>query len=262
VVEESCRATRTGLTADSLQRLIDCFTHRINNALFRHQMLDWAAETGANLHLYGNGWERNMRFSKFAKGSAENGAQLRAIYRAAKINLQATPHGAVHQRLLEGLCAGAFFLIRYAPGDMIERIYQPLWDWCVREGIESDEQIMQRATPDVYRMLGELQRTLGLDPFKLHMSLYDDLRTGADTGWVRSAAAIWPEYDQVMFDSRAALHQRIARFLQNDEERQAISAAMRQRVIENLTYRITTRRMLDFIGRDLANRATPKQAAA
>jgi hypothetical protein len=249
VIDEAMVAKRTPLAGESAQRLADVFTHRINNALLRHQMIDWAAETGVSIHLYGNGWERHPRFARFAKGPADNTTELRKIFGAARISLQATPHGAVHQRLLEGLAAGGFFLIRYVPGDMIERIYQPLWQWCVEEGIESDEYIQQRATPEVWKMLGQLQRTLGIDPFKLGMRLVDDLRTGADTGWLRSAAAVWPEqYDAVAFDSKGMMRQKISRFLGDEAERRRLAGAMRRVVVERLTYRAVNERLLRFGG--------------
>lgn len=262
ILQEACVTTRMNPDATSLQALIDLFTHRINNALFRHQMLDWAAGLDINLHLCGQGWDKHPRFARFARGPADNTTDLVKIYRAAKINLQATPHGAVHQRLLEGLAAGGFFLIRYVPGDVIERIYQPMWEWCVREGIESDEQLMQRATPEMFKLLGQIQRTLGLDPFKLHMSLLDDIRTGADTGFVRSAATLFADYDHVAFDSAAMLKQKIQHFLTNPEERAAVTQAMRQSVISRMTYRAVNQRLLDFITRDLSARTLPAEAAA
>jgi hypothetical protein len=262
IVQEACLHTRLQPDAPSLQRITDLFTHRVNNALFRHQAVGWAADTGANLHLYGNGWESHPRFAKFAKGPADNATHLRKIYRATKIHLQATPHGAVHQRLLEGLASGGFFLVRYVPADMLERVYQPLCDWCIREGIRTDDELMRRATPDVLKMLGEVQRRIGVDPFKLNMSLVDDLRTGHDTGWARSAATVWPEYETVAFDSAALLRERIGFFLANHDERARVAAAMREKVVERLTYRAVNRRMLQFISDELNSRTLSSREVA
>jgi hypothetical protein len=263
VIDESMTSTRIGLTRDSAARLTDVFTHRINNALLRHQMIDWAAEMDVRIHLYGNGWEQHPRFARFARGPADNATELRKMYGAARIGLQATPHGAVHQRLLEGLAAGGFFLIRYVPGDVIERIYQPLWEWCVTEGIEDDEQIRRRATPEIWKLLGKLQRALGLDPFGLGMRLIDDLRTGADTGWLRSAGAVWPlEYDQVAFDSKAMMQAKVSHFLKDEAERRRLAESMRRVVVERLTYRAVNERLLRFVREDLAKRTIALEAAA
>lgn len=260
VIDQAVAATGLVPTADSRQALLDLFTHRINNALLRHQALEWAArsveQTGATMHLYGNGWEAHPTLGRYARGPADNQAELRKIYAAARIHLQATPHGAVHQRLLEGLAAGAFFLIRHVPGDLTGRLYQPLWEWCRREGIETDEQILQHATPEIWELLGQIQRTLGLDPFRLGMRLVDDLRTHADLGFTWSASSLWPdEYDRVAFDSEAALARHLRHFLAHDQERRDLAAAMRRTVLERLTYRATNARLLDFIAAHLERRA-------
>jgi hypothetical protein len=166
----------------------------------------------------------------------------------------------MHQRLLEGLCAGGFFLARYVAGDVIDRIYKPLWAWCREQGIETDDQLIQRATPDVLKMLGELQRTLGLDPFKLDMQLTDDMRHSHEIDYVRSPA-FWPEYDAISFDCRQGLQSRVRHFLANPDERAALARSMRERVLEQLTYKATNRRMLDFIAENLALSSRLSEAA-
>lgn len=262
LIEEACIARRMTPDTASMQSLVDLFTHRVNNALFRHQMIGWAADLDVNLHLYGHGWEKHPRFAKYARGPADNTTDLVKIYRAATINLQVTPHGAVHQRLLEGLASGGFFLIRYVPGDVIERMYSPLWDWCCREGIQTDEQLMQRATPEVFKLLGQLQRTLGIDPFKLHISLMDDLRTGADTRFVRSAGMLFADYESVAFDSASMFQQKIRHFLSHPDQRAQITQSMRKTVLERMTYRAVNERLLNFISSDISSRFTPSEAAA
>ncbi len=261
IIEEAMRQTRTGLDATSMEAVTDHFALRINNAFLRHQSLLWAAEMGLDFRLYGNGWENHPTLKKYARGSADNKGRLAAIYRATRINLQVTPHGAVHQRMLEGLACGGFFLIRYVPGDRVGQIYRPLWEWCVREGIETDEQILQHATPDVLKILGEFQRTVGLDPFKLSMRLMDDIRVFADLDFAQSAAAVWPEYETVAFDSRAALQQRIKHFLAHEDQRQELTASMREKVLQTATYSAVNRRMLDFIANNLASAAAQREAA-
>jgi hypothetical protein len=131
----------------------------------------------------------------------------------------------------------------------------------LREGVETDEQLIQRATPDVLKLLGELQRTLGLDPFKLGMALVDDMRHGADVEFVRSPA-FWPEYEQVAFDTRASLHARIKHFLAHPEKRASLTNSMRERVLDRLSYKAVNRRMLSFIAGELASRSVARGAAA
>ncbi|HYE19157.1 MAG TPA: glycosyltransferase [Tepidisphaeraceae bacterium] len=262
VIREAMAATGDVLDAASLDRVTDVFSQQVNNALLRHQMLEWTAETGVDLRLYGNGWEKHPRLAEYARGPADHQGDLRKIYRASRMNLQATPHGAVHQRTLEGLCAGGFFLMRYVPGDRVGQIYQPLWAWCEREGIETDEELLRHATPEVLKMLGEFQRTVGLDPFKLGVSLMDDMRMFADVGFVQSAAVMWAdEYERVAFDSRAALQQRVRHFLTHPEERAQLAEAMRGRVVEHATYGAVNRRLLEFVSRGMARSTSVSRAA-
>jgi hypothetical protein len=241
--------------------LMDLFRHRINNSLFRHQALNWVADTGADLHLYGNGWERHPRFSRYARGPADNQAALPDIYRTSRINLQVQPHGAVHQRLCDGLAAGGFFLIRYCPADVVEGVYKPIWDWCLANDVRTDDDLIWRATPEIRKLLGELGRLKGRDPFSLGVPLVTSMALAADGDYTGSAKSVWPEYDQVSFDSADTLRARLTHYLEHREEREAITRTMRQRVIDRLTYTATTRRLLDFISNDLRARFIAKAAA-
>ena len=121
--------------------------------------------------------------------------------------------------------------------------------------------MIQRATPDVLKLLGELQRTLGLDPFKLGMALVDDMRHGADVDFVRSPA-FWPEYEQVAFDTKARLHERLRHFLSHPAERESLTNSMRQRVLDRLSYKAVNRRMLAFIADEIASRPLRMPSAA
>ncbi|MDP8222099.1 MAG: glycosyltransferase [Candidatus Lernaella stagnicola] len=85
---------------------------RLINLMLRHQPLEWAAAAGYKLALYGRGWEKHPRLARFAKGVADNGPELAAIYRAAPIHLHVNQYNLEHPRIVDGLLAGAFFLVR------------------------------------------------------------------------------------------------------------------------------------------------------
>ncbi len=255
LLNSTSAATGLYVDAQSREALLDLFSHQINNALFRHQALEWLAEMDINLHLYGKGWENHPRLKRFARGVADNQRQLTTIFQASRINLQVTPHGAVHQRLFEGLASGGFFLIRHSPGELVENIYKPIWEWCQAQGITSDEELLARATPEIHTALVELKTLLGFSPFDFGSPFMEVMRLSADTGFTRSAASVWPEYGEVAFASRADLHQRVRRYLTDEPERQRIAASMRQQVLERFTYLSTSRRLLSFIADDLSNRA-------
>jgi hypothetical protein len=231
--------------------LIELFHLRVNNALFRHQTLAWLAALDVDLRIYGKGWENHPTLSRFARGVADNQSELAAIYRASRINIQATPHGAVHQRLTDGLSAGGFFLVRYCPSDVVEGMYRPIWEWCVSHGVRTDEDLKLRATPEIQkRPWPDLAAFKRRDPFTLGTPLVTSMALAADGDYTCSAGSIWPEYERVRFDSLQTAREKVSHFLAHLEERAAIAASMRQRVLDRLTYSAITRRLLHMIAGD------------
>ncbi len=264
MIEQSMAATKTNLDAAAMAGLMNFFNQQVNNALFRHQSLGWLVEMDVDLRLYGRGWETHPQLARFARGPADNQTQLSTIYRASRINLQITPHGAVHQRLMEGLAAGGFFLIRHCPGDEIERAYQALHAWCAAHGVQDDDGIHRhRAVPQVAHWLAQIEAMMGLNPFEHEFPLFDTLKLSADGEYTRSAGAVWgADYDAVVFRSASELKDRVTRYLADEDARKTISQTMRARVLERFTYLATSRRLLRFIASDQCARNQFTEAAA
>jgi hypothetical protein len=252
MIRRTLQSTQTSV-ADA-RPLFDLFTHRINNALFRHQTIGWLAEMQIDLRLYGRGWEQHPRFARFARGIADNQNQLAAIHRASRINLQVTPFGAAHQRLFDGLACGGFFLLRSVRGDQFDQRLRDLWQWCQRMGIKSDAQLLKHADAQTRHILDELAELDGKSVLERGYDFVSELMVLADEGFTRSAGTLWPEFDRVAFDNREQLQERVGYFLSHPEERQSLTAAMRERVLECLTYRSVSRRMLRFVADDLGRR--------
>lgn len=235
--------------------LMELFYQRINNALYRHQTLHWAAELGVDLHLYGRGWEKHPTLKRFARGVADNNTQLRAIYQASRINLQVTPFGAVHQRLLDGLLAGGFFLIRADRGDRVGLLHQKLWDYCRQHGITSDAQLQKVTDPSITAIMQQINWLEGhrngprIDP-----PLYETCRLHAESEFLVSADSFWPQFDRVSFDTQTTLRKQVQHFLANTDQRLELSAAMRQPVAQRCTYTAITQRLLTFMRQNLASR--------
>ncbi len=239
------------------------FQTSIGNALFRHQTLRWVSDLGVDLRVYGRGWEQHPTLARHARGTADNAGQLSAIYRASRINLQAIVTGAVHQRLLDGLAAGGFFLIRRTPVDALGRHYLTLWDWCQRHGIADEADFRRRADDAVRRACRAVDQILGYDAATSDLPLFDILQTCADADFMNTATAVWPEYDRVAFGDAAELRSRMATFLTDDPARHAVAMAMREPVIERASYRRITGRLLDLIhARLIAPERTPLLEAA
>lgn len=264
LVGQAMADARTAAPPEQVRQVVEFFHLRVNNALFRHQSLAWLADMGVDLRLWGRGWEAHPTLGKFARGMADNGTQLPLIYQAASISLQVTPHGAVHQRLMEGLAAGGFFLVRHCPGDELEREFRTIWDWCRTTGVTTDEALTCLAPPAVRAGLARVNDIFQYDVLAAGRaggggeSFVDTLRASADDGYIRSAGTVWgDDYDAVAFRSAAELRARVAHYLANPDDRRRVAASMRRAVLDRFTYTATTRRLLAFMADDLA-----KQAAA
>ena len=259
LLNESMR--QIGVQLENPGQLLDLFVQRINNALFRHQSIAWAAELDINLHLYGKGWESHPTFGRFARGVADNQAMLPLIYAASRINLQVTPFGAAHQRLFDGLAAGGFFLLRHINGEDYDRISQKLWRWCLANNVYSVGEMVRRGTPEVKAWLDQIAILCGEHPSSDPERFFAGVADTAEGGFIRSAATLFDEFDRVAFRTRDELHQRINHFLPDADERRQVAEAMRQRVLDRLTYTSITRRLLRFITNDLRNVAQQARAA-
>ena len=262
LIDLAMAKTKTCIPDSEMPKLMEMFMQRINNALFRHQSLNWLAEMGVDLRLYGAGWEKHPTLSRFARGAADNKNQLSQIYRASRISLHVSPHGAVHQRLIEGLACGGFFLLRRCAGDVMERHYQTIWNWCVANGISTDPQLKSRAEPYIAEAIAQAAGILHLDPFAMKRPFIEELRECAQSGYIGSAGTIWGEnYDAIAFGSAAELGQKVTQYLSDESERRRIAETMRDVVLQRFTYAAMARRLLGFISNDLAGRARQKAAA-
>ena len=117
--EEFRRAYDTLRTAGEEERLLRLFYWKLNDAIYRHVVIEWAAAAGVDVHLYGHGWNRHPRFGKFARGNVEHGPELNKAYRGARWNLHLNITQGMHQRVWELIGAGASPLFRArepAPG--------------------------------------------------------------------------------------------------------------------------------------------------
>jgi hypothetical protein len=258
MAEASMARLKTTMPEADLKSLIVFFNQKVNNALFRHQTLGWVAGMGVDLRIYGRGWENHPTLARFGKGVADNIVDLGAIYRASRINLQVTPHGSVHQRLLDGLAAGGFFLCRRHPGDFVGRLYQELAEWADRHNVRGDDELYARADGRVTEIIAQINELEGSPPDRRQMRVFDVMNGHRDTDFMTSADSIWPEYERIVFDDRAELERQVRRYLKDDGERRRIAASMRQAVVERASYTSISRRLLHFIADALA----PARAAA
>jgi hypothetical protein len=254
--------SESGVNGD-FQAVQDLVTQRVNNAFLRHQSVAWIAATGADIRLYGRGWEQHPRFAKYARGIADNQEQLSTIYQASRVNLQVTPFGAAHQRLFEGLACGGFFLLRAVTGDAIDLLKREMWYFLRRNQVNSAPEMMTRCAkmPTFQWMISGLNTLLGADTLADPNWLFSGLEEAALGGFSRCASTLWPEYERVSFWTQTELTDKLKYFLGSSAARSAVAESMREQVLRWHTYSAISSRMLTFMADELTGRAPAAIAA-
>ncbi len=223
---------------------------RIGDRAFRHVALDWVADwaerTGRSFALWGNGWDRHPHLARFARGPAANGHELRCIYQGTRINLQLMAYGFLHQRALDGLMTGGFFMARLSLADWQGAMLRELVALFDRFGVEDAGSL--RAVTDTAsraRMIEILTRC-GRDPRLLTSDDMDVFRQGAESIY---AIESLPRFDQITFTDAASFANSAERFLADDGIRAACAQQMHSAVVEQYSYDARMRQMLGFVKR-------------
>jgi hypothetical protein len=260
-INEAVRATGIAPASPEVEDRLGRFhAQPLADLMFRQNALEWVADycdqTGRVLHLYGNGWQDHPRFAKYARGVAKNGPELRAIYQASAINLQINTYGAVHQRLLDGLAAGGFFMIRRCPTDGVR---EPLTEFlaAVAEcGIETDRTYRREDVPRFAAALDGLADQYHEPRQGANLTLpywrLEFYRNFAAKDYMRVAGAVFADYEQVAFGSREEFVRKASQYLEAAPQRKAIMDTMRAEVVRRFTYNALVGELLAFMGERLA----------
>lgn len=222
--------------------LVNQLMHPLNNALYRQQALGWVADAaeqlGLSFELYGQGWEKHERFAPFARGPVAYGPDLEQLTRRCHINLQIIPSFCLHQRMLDGLVAGGFFVVRAHPSDML---------------MPQLAAFMAEHAPESAETVEQARDAMDADTRCRFDALLDKAECLADLGapidpveWVRGVVRskviepphpALPDIETISFDSPTTLRRAIERFLHDEPARRAIAERQRQWVEQRLTYR-------------------------
>lgn len=226
-------------------RLTGWYLWRLGDRIFRHEALEWVAgwarRNRRTLRIYGNGWDKHPTLSEFAAGPADNGRELLCIYRASRINLQLMPAGFIHQRALDGLAGGGFFLSRATPGDLRGRTIRKL-DARIRElGIANTRELLGSADTALQTLVRDFFRDQPqrIDPNT--EELFNNFQILAE---FLHPQEVFPNFSEILFDSESEFVQKADMFLANGPRRREIIDEMRQVVIEHFGYRPTMDRFL------------------
>ncbi len=250
--DASRRCGVTGLDDDACVGLGNWYVWRLADRIFRHQALDWIADwsraTSRIFRIYGNGWREHPTLAPFAAGPAANGRELLCIHRASKINLQLMPAGFIHQRALDGLAGGGFFLSRLAPGDLRGKSLRRLITRIDELGISTTNELIHCQDDEVRSLLRE-QLGASLSRSSRYMPrLLDHLRYSAELLHPDEA---FQDFEQIVFESADRFASLAETFLGDDETRRAVQTRMRQVVVERFSYRAAVdqflRAMTDYL---------------
>jgi hypothetical protein len=264
-----------GLTPEGRRAHIYPQVVRLYDRVFRQDAIAWAARwaesRGRRLRLYGFGWERHPQFARYASGQVAGGQPLRALYQASRISLQVNGHSSLHQRLLDGLAAGGFLLCRTNPADFVRSAYAGIAESIRTHGIRSLEELHARRGSDgaleaacatAERFAGVVIRPVG-DPLRdAHIAITTTgnniAELSTDVGLFEilrdlrliptRVAGDLPRFTDTCFDSEAALHAMLDRFVDDPAARESISAPMRASVMEHDTYDGMVERILRAFG--------------
>ncbi len=239
VLGAACRDVGiTRLDADLEERLRSWYLWRLGDRIFRHEALEWVAEwarrSGQGFRIYGNGWQTHPTLSDFAAGPVSNGRELLCVYRASKINLQLMPAGFIHQRSLDGLAAGGFFLTRLCPHDLRGRTLRRL-DRRIRElGIQSTADLL--ASQDS-AMAGLLRDYMGDWLGRMDHVKYDLLQNIQLNAELLFPDEVFGDFSGIVFDISLEFEALADRFLSNESARRATATRMRQIVVDKFSYK-------------------------
>ncbi len=261
LIDATAREQGVTLPPDFIDHVRRVFADKLLNIHYRQQPLIWAAEMGVDLHLYGRGWENHPQLSRFARGVAQNGRELRCVFQASRINLQMLPTGAIHQRLMEGLASGGFFLMRRSAFDISGGLSQRIAVRVRELGIRSEAELWETADETLARDVRELNGLL-YAPGRLYDGFVADLDAAEQRGYRMEAGSLLPEYDRVNFATREHFQQLVAAYLADENARHCIVQRQRECVLRIFTYDAALRRILDFAAEHFAALAAAQPASA
>ncbi len=259
LLEETMESFEAGpIRPDIKLGIVTALHERLNIGLYRQQGLRWAMkaakELGLTLGIYGNGWESNPEFAGHARGPVSYGKDLEALTRRSKINLVLEPYVSIaHQRLLDGLAAGGFFLLR---GHVYNDLFAGLLECLAGAPDEhrSFEQAMRTLDPGMRRRMTELKAACDRhDASPGEIDAVGTIRALESGGYVRSGEAMLPKLSLITFDSPEALRERVRHFLENGDERGVIAAAQREVVENRFSYEAGMKTMIGWM-RDVIER--------
>lgn len=234
------------------QKLVELLWNPLNITLYRQQALEWVKQAadalGLDLGLYGNGWENHPRFAAHAQGSVAPGPEMDALLQASKITLNLEPYLCfTHQRLLDGLMAGGFFLIREHPNQtVVPRLHRFLQRHASPEH-ETSQQVRQQLDPSLVETFDQLIEASGGINWDASADPVRQLRSYHRAAVVTEDDEALPHLAEVSFANPQACRAAIERFINDQPLRDDIRLAQRDHIDGRLTFDASMQRVMNEV---------------
>lgn len=113
------------LVEEGLQNIAERFRHTVGHRILRSVPLEWLAEKGYDLKLYGDEWVNHKKLKKYAMGRAQNGEMLSKIIGYSRIVIGTNAAVSTHPRVGESFLSGSLYIAAEIPkgcdyGDITE----------------------------------------------------------------------------------------------------------------------------------------------
>ena len=253
MLDRATRQANITFNGAAQRRVVASRLHEgINNALYRQQALTWARdiaeENNLTLALYGNGWDHHPEFHRFARGPIAYGRELEEMTRRTRINLQIVPYFALHQRLLDGLVAGGFFLLRHHPTDDLLPGLANFLDQHFPIDVRSIADARAAASGPVARELDRwIERCAGIADLGIEIDVVQWVRSCQEAELLTGESEALPRLGEIAFRGPEELRERIERFLADPERAARVADQQRVAVESRLTHEAGMRRMIASI---------------
>ena len=265
-LRESADASGHSCPAEDENSILESVLGPLNTLLFRQQALAWAVdvaeEEGLDLAIYGKRWKKHPRFARHARGVIENGPPLDALLRDGAIHLNLEPYPCyAHHRLLDGLAAGGFFLVRAHPAHVEMHHLSRLLFQEVPARVETVEDAFAHCPEVRHDELRALIDACAPLCYEDSPNPILQVRAFQEAKVLIDQPDPLPHLDAITFADASTLRERIRHFLPNPQERARIRAAQWENVRERLTFEATLPRVLDTIVARLRDEARTTENA-
>ncbi len=198
------------LSSDDKNKINTIFQWQMNDMIYRHLVLEWCDELGVKMNLYGQGWNENSKFAKYAKGKIEHGHELNKVYQCAKFALHLNSVEGNHQRLYEIISSGATPLTRDSKTNVtsaelarvFRKIVPVIYDNENQANLSDNEQAMLNDFIFI-----QSQKILSLKPNIELKNLEHEVQKAIKGHLTKTIDWILPNWNNLLFNSKEELKQ-------------------------------------------------------